>query len=208
MMRCVRLLLLVMMAGVLSSGVVSAEVSFKYKHKFVGAKSCKKCHKSKKKGKQYAILKDSRHAKAYKTLGGRNAKKYAKERGISNPQKSKECLICHVTAFKAKKKMLGKKFSKKEGVSCERCHGPGKSYSKKKTMKKIAKEMAKKGKSKTAKKKGLRHPTEEVCLECHVETITVKGKKYTNPAYTEPFDFKKSMEKIKHFNPKKKRAKT
>jgi len=183
--------------------VFAATPSFDYKHGFVGAKKCKKCHKSKKKGDQYGIWKDSRHAKSFKTLGGRNAKKYGKKFGIDDPQKSEKCLICHTTAFKAPKDLIGKKFKIKDGIQCERCHGPGKDYSKKKVMTKIMEEMkaSNKKSSATAQKTGLVHPTEERCLECHVESMTIDGVKYTNPAYTKPFNFKESMEKIKHFRP-------
>ncbi len=187
-----------------ATGPSAKEIQFTYNHGFTGVNKCKKCHKKKKEGEQFKIWKASKHAKAYETLASDDSKKYAKEMGIDNPQQAKDCLICHVTAFDAPKELLAKKFKIEDGVQCERCHGPGKDYGKKKVMKKISKEMAASNKteSATAEKTGLTHPTEEMCLQCHVESITYQGKEYKNPAYKE-FDFKKAFDEIAHFKPKK-----
>ncbi len=151
-------------------------------HKYVGSDKCKTCHKKANQGKQYKIWQETGHAKAYQTLATDKAKEYGKKRGIDNPQQSDKCLKCHVTAYNADKKLLGKKYDKTQGVGCESCHGAGGDYYKKKTMKKLFE-----GKIKP-ESVGLTLPTEKVCLTCHNdESPSFKG-----------FDFEKYLDKIKH----------
>ncbi len=177
--------LLMMILSLIFIGNLSAQ----HQRKYMGAAKCKMCHKKANQGEQYKIWKKTAHAKAYKTLAGDKAKKYAKERGIADPQKSDKCLKCHVTAYNVDKKYLGKKFKKTDGVSCESCHGPGGDYYKKKTMKKL---FAKKIKPASV---GLTIPNEKVCVRCHNdESPDFKG-----------FDYKKYFAKIKHPIPGKKK---
>jgi len=150
---------------------------------YVGVKKCAKCHKSEKRGNQFAKWEASKHASAYKTLESDKAKETAKKKGIDDPTKSEKCLKCHVTAYGVDKKLLGDKFDPKAGVQCEACHGPGSDYDKMKTMKDRDKAIA----------KGLVIPDEKVCVKCHNEE---------SPFYKK-FDFKAFFEKIKHPVPKK-----
>lgn len=168
--------------------------------KYVGVKSCGKCHKKTKQGEQLAIWKKSKHAKAYQALGTPKAKERARKIGFNgDPQKSEACLICHTTGFGEPAARFGNKFKMKEGVQCEACHGPGSLYKKRKVMKKIRKERGpdKKSVSPTAKKTGLIFPDENTCKNCHVKQIERGGKIFKNPSY-EPFDFKERFDKIKH----------
>ncbi len=154
---------------------------------YVGVKGCKTCHKKEKAGAQFAKWKKAKHSKAYETLASPEALKFAKERGIENPQKAKECLKCHVTAYDADASMLGKKYAIEDGVGCESCHGAGSLYKKKKTMKAL-----RAGKIDPASV-GLIIPTEKTCLGCHNdESPTFKS-----------FDFEKMKEKIAHPVPEK-----
>ena len=175
---------------------------------YVGASKCKSCHKKKKSGEQYPIWTKGSHFKAFKTLGTKKAIDMAKEMGLSNPpQKEKACLICHTKSQfdengKARPaKQFGKKYKAKEGVQCEDCHGPGKKYVKKKTMKAITREGGV-AKSATAKKTGLWVPNENTCKQCHTAEVTIGGVAYKNPSF-KSFDFAKRAEEIKHPIPKK-----
>ena len=173
--------------------------------KFIGVKSCSKCHKKKKQGNQLAIWKKSDHSSAYQTLGGDKAKEKAKELGVSgDPQKAEACLVCHTTGFGADPARFKKKFKMEQGVQCEACHGAGDKYRKKKTMKKIYKERGagRDGDSPTAKKTGLIFPDENSCKRCHTKEIKWQGKTFKNPSYKD-FDFKERAKKIEHPVPKK-----
>lgn len=168
--------------------------------KYVGVKTCSKCHKKKKQGEQYKIWLASDHAQAYETLGGGKAKKKAATLGISgNPQRAEACLICHTTGSGEPKSRFDRKFKISNGVQCETCHGAGSLYKKKKIMKQIYKERGphRKGKSPTAEETEARRPNEKTCTRCHAKQITWKGKTFKNPSY-KPFNFKERFDKIKH----------
>jgi len=151
-------------------------------HVFVGAQKCKMCHKSEAAGAQYQKWADSKHAKAYETLGTEEAKKIAADKGLGDPQKEDACLKCHVTGHGAKPELLGEKYSITEGVSCESCHGAGGDYWKMSVMKDKAAAVA----------AGLVLPDEKTCKGCHNEE---------SPTYKE-FDFKTFAAKIAHPKPK------
>jgi len=170
---------------------------------FVGAKTCKKCHKKKKVGEQYKIWKGTKHAKAYELLGSKKALAKAKEMGIKqHPQKAIECLICHTAGAGEPKSRFAKKFKKEDGVQCENCHGAGGNYKKKKIMKKLHKEKAAGG-NKLATKYGFDSGSENTCTsQCHQEQRTVNGVTYTNPSYKD-FVYKERMKEIVHRNPHK-----
>lgn len=155
------------------------------KHLYVGAKKCKVCHNSAKRGKQFKIWAGSPHANALKSLASEKAKKYAKENNIADPTTEAKCLQCHSTAASVDKSLIDPKgkLTVEEGVSCESCHGPGSAYKKMSTMKDRAKAIA----------AGLVIPTVQVCATCHNEK---------NP-FHKPFDFKKYSTKIAHPIPKK-----
>lgn len=149
---------------------------------FVGAGKCKTCHKSEKQGKQYPIWQESKHAKAYETLASDEAKAIAAEKGIDNPQAAGECLKCHIDAYGVDASLLGKKYAKEEGVSCESCHGAGGDYWKKATMTAItAGEL-------DGATVGLIKPTEKTCKKCHNEE---------SPSY-KPFNYEEMYAKIAH----------
>ncbi|MDH5561219.1 MAG: cytochrome c family protein [Deltaproteobacteria bacterium] len=193
------------------------EVAFNYQHDFIGVKKCKMCHNKEKTGKQFDVWKKAKHSKAYLTLSGEKkvAGKYpgnpkaielAKKAGVKGlPHEAQECLICHSSAFDASKKRLGKSFELDDGVQCERCHGAGNDYKSKKTMEQITKEFKVSGQksSKTAVKTGLIKSDKALCLECHSESITYKGKQFLNPTYSKVFNFEEAIKKISHPNPMK-----
>ena len=158
----------------ISSGAAEAQP------KFIGVARCKICHMSKKKGNQYGVWKNSKHAQAYQVLTTEEAEKAAKK-ADKPPAENPACLKCHVTGWDAPDDLKGSKWDKTEGVTCEACHGAGGDYSPMKVMK--DKELA--------LQKGLVIPKKEHCQKCHNKE---------SPTY-KPFDFDTFWKKIAHDNP-------
>ena len=157
----------------------------KGKFQYIGAKQCKICHNSAKKGAQFKKWSAARHSQAYATLATPKAIEIAKSKNIADPQKSDACLKCHVTGNGQPKEMFGAKFKVDEGVGCEVCHGPGSEYKPMKVMKDIT---AGKVVGKTL---GLVKPTEKECVTCHNSQ---------SPSYKE-FVFAEAWKKIDHSMP-------
>jgi len=152
-------------------------------HKYIGVSKCKICHMSDAKGNQYKHWLESKHATAYEDLASEDAKKTAEKVGLkSDPQKSPECLKCHVTAFGVKDDLKEESFNMADGVQCETCHGAGSDYKGLSVMKDRQK----------AIEAGLIIPTKEVCVKCHNKE---------SPNYRE-FNFDDSFKKIAHPRPK------
>jgi hypothetical protein len=160
------------------------------KHAYIGASKCKTCHKKPEAGEQFPLWEQSAHAKAYAALAGDKAKEIAKAKGIDNPQEADACLKCHVTGHGAPAEMLGTKYDKTEGVTCESCHGAGGDYYKKKTMVAITT-----GEIEGASV-GLVAPDEKTCVKCHNEE---------SPTFT-GFKFEEMSKKIAHPIPEAKKA--
>jgi hypothetical protein len=150
-------------------------------HQYVGVSKCAMCHKSKARGNQVGVWKETAHANAYAALAGEAAVAAGKKLGIDEPQKSPKCLKCHVTAYGVDEKLLGSKYSMEDGVGCESCHGPGGDYMKLSIMKDREK----------AVEAGLVVPTEELCVSCHNKE---------SPTFVK-FDFKEMWPKIAHPKP-------
>ena len=158
------------------------------KFKYVGAKKCSMCHKSKKSGAQFKLWKERKHSKSFEALKSDKGIKFAKSKGIDDPTKAKKCLTCHAPGLLVPKNLMAKSFKPEEGVQCETCHGAGEKYKKMSTMKNKAK----------AVKNGLidfksDDDIKAMCVKCHSGT-----------EHTGKFDFAKAWEKVKHPTPKKK----
>lgn len=152
--------------------------------KFVGVKSCVMCHKSEKQGEQQKIWEASAHASAYKTLQTAEADELAKKAGLTTKAAdSKECLVCHVTAYDADASMLDKKYKVEDGVQCESCHGAGSEYKSMKTMKDHAAAVA----------AGMTEYKTEADIETHCKTCHNEK----SPTFKE-FKFAEMWDKIKH----------
>lgn len=155
-------------------------------NKYVGSKFCSACHKSGKGGTAYAVWEKSKHASAYQTLLGDEAKKIAKEKGLKTaPAETEACLKCHVTGG-GKAKNVEASFKKEEGVGCEACHGAASGFKMIHTKGDLAK----------AKEAGLIVPekNEKACVTCHnAESPTHKA-----------FKFAEMWAKIEHGKPVKK----
>jgi len=152
-------------------------------HKYIGVNKCKMCHMSESKGNQYKIWSESKHAKAYLDLASEAAKKSAEKVGLkTDPQKSPECLKCHVTAFSEKEDLKGEAINVSDGIQCESCHGAGGDYKGLSVMKDRQQAIA----------AGLIIPTKEMCVKCHnSESPNFKG-----------FNFDQYFPKVAHPRPK------
>ena len=91
---------------------------------YIGVDKCAKmCHKSKEKGEQYGIWKNTKHAQAWATLATPAALETAKKAGVAgDPQKSEKCVKCHVTAWGVDPARIDSTCTKDQGVGCEVCH--------------------------------------------------------------------------------------
>jgi hypothetical protein len=154
---------------------------------YVGAQMCAPCHDGKHMGDQFTRWYLSKHASAYASLGKPESREIALLSGIPmDPQKSAMCLGCHATGADAEEWEKDPTFSEKEGVSCEKCHGPGSEYMDARVM--TSRE--------AAKKAGLVMPTRDDCLKCHKE----KGS-HTRVLKRPPLDMAKAWDEIAHPTP-------
>lgn len=163
--------------------LVVCGMNLQAQNKYVGVKTCSMCHKAAKTGNQFGIWEKSKHAEAYKALTTPEAAKVAEAKGIKNAAEAPECLSCH-GGVDAK---LIDKYSVKDGVQCESCHGPGSAYKTMAIMKDKAKSIAA-GMTEFKDKAAI----EKACKGCHNEkSPTFKG-----------FKFEEMWGKIKHEVPK------
>jgi peroxiredoxin len=77
---------------------------------YVGSASCQSCH-----GKEHKLWSESAHARAFATLGAKNA------------SKNTACQKCHTTGF-GEPTGFPAGGANLEAVGCESCHGPGKRH--------------------------------------------------------------------------------
>jgi hypothetical protein len=159
-------------------------------HKYVGARKCKTCHGKEAIGDQYGSWLETTHAKALETLGTDKAKEWAAEADVADPQNDEKCVKCHVTAYGVSEALLGRKYSREEGVQCEACHGAGKDFRKKKYMIDVE----------VAESRGLIPQNKEVCLSCHNdESPAWDPERYTLADGTKAgFDYDQAVAAIAH----------
>lgn len=144
---------------------------------YVGNETCRPCHEA-----AYQKWLGSKHSRTSVWLHTRMARTIAARHGIkaSSPEKSAVCLGCHTTAADVPAAYRDPGFRIREGVACEKCHGPGADHVR-------------------DPKVDLRRPPETFCAEhCHhpKESHAVVGAK--------PFDFATFYPKIAHLEEKKK----
>lgn len=127
---------------------------------YVGARACAECHDGPGSGHQFSIWLTTKHSKAYAALALPESKEIARLSGISQePQESVMCLGCHATASDVEDWEHDQGFSIKDGVQCERCHGPGSEYMNPDVMRD----------PETAYRLGLHRPERQDCVVCHYE---------------------------------------
>ncbi len=173
-----------------ATGLLYAGTALAQEHEFVGAKKCRSCHVKEAIGDQYTRWEESKHAEAFQTLATEQAKKWAAERGIADPQTADECVKCHSTAHDVPDDLVSRKFDRQAGVQCEACHGPGKSYRKKKIM--VDRELS--------LAKGLVPQDAKVCVTCHNdESPAWDPERYTNGnGERVGFDYDQAVKQIPH----------
>ena len=96
---------------------------------YVGRKACAACHQGQAMGQQFSQWLLSKHARAYASLAKPEAKKIAELSGIpQEPQKSRD--VPGLPRHRRGGRGLGegRDVSSKDGVQCEKCHGPGSEY--------------------------------------------------------------------------------
>ncbi len=164
-------------------------------NKYVGVKTCARCHEKDEPGNASHLWRASKHAEAYRSLKTHSESEARKcqdlelwiveigrgvKYGLPRPAaESKECLPCHATAFGVDAQLIEPSFDPKDGVQCESCHGPGSAHAEAHTVKNGGKAAA-----------GLRHYEDErairaQCRTCHEGTCG-------------DFDFAGMWPKIRH----------
>jgi YVTN family beta-propeller protein len=150
--------------------------------KYVGNEVCGTCHT-----REYKKWLGTRHARSWVMLGmsekADRVRSHFNARS-SSPQNSAICLKCHGTAADTPPEFRLPTFHVEEGVQCETCHGPGDKYATEEVMMDKQKAIS----------LGLRMPTREVCLNCHMPK---PSHEFMN---RKPFDFEESYKKIAHMH--------
>lgn len=164
----------VFLGYVLFSGGSSPQAGPKEINKYVGVEQCKACHSSKETGDQYGVWLKTRHSKAWPSLKSEHAMEEAKERNITDPQKSRQCLACHVTAYELPANVKDKDFDPTKGVQCESCHGPGGDHVKARTLALQGKGFVKgpsgvRERIQIPKGEIINAPTQRACRMCHAK---------------------------------------
>ncbi len=146
--------------------------------RYVGVLACDECHGEASAGRIYSRWRSSKHAQAYAILSTERAAEIAREMGVSgNPQKSDECLECHITGTGKPAGRFTKSFDPAQGVQCESCHGPGSEYMAEAVMLDPV----------AAAEAGLYNVGKETCIKCHTEGI-----------HGHTFDFETMWPRIDH----------
>jgi len=91
--------------------------------RYMGIDRCRVCHEAASSGAQTKVWLRSAHSRAYQALESDSAKTIIAKLGGTNA----DCLRCHTTLGRAPQNEIERHLTM-EGVSCERCHGPGSNY--------------------------------------------------------------------------------
>lgn len=147
--------------------------------KYVGSAACGQCHEA-----AYRKWQQTGHARAF--AGLRSEMGYAMDlmmgvATIGGPARNGICLTCHATGHDVPAAYREPGFRLREGVGCEKCHGPGGDHVRAMQNHESAAEL------------GLvQQPTEERCMDCH------KPKRSHEKLARPPFSFPQAWEAIAH----------
>lgn len=130
---------------------------------YVGVKACGTCHDGASMGNQYSTWLLSKHAQGYSALMRPESREITKISGLrGDPWKQPICLGCHTTGSTAEPWEKEDTFRAEDGLQCEACHGPGSEYAVEGVMRNLGE----------AVRAGLKLPTKENCLGCHIEKMS------------------------------------
>ena len=122
-----------LLATVLMPGAAAAtpEMPWNSKYQHVGVATCagSNCHGGQQAFDDAYVLqneyltwqREDAHSNAYKLLLTPEAERMAKNLGIGKAEEARECLTCHSDYVPAERR--GRRYSLREGVGCEACHG-------------------------------------------------------------------------------------
>lgn len=160
---------------------------------YAGVKSCKKCHR-----KEYKSWKQTAMAEAFDILKSGQRAEMKKKAGL-DPNKDyttdSTCLPCHTTGYGQPGGFVSlAKTPTMAGVSCESCHGAGKSYNK------VMKRRGRIYKLEEITSKGFIDDSTTTCSNCHNDKSPTRK-------FQGPFNAKESVEaahepvKLKYHTP-------
>ncbi len=144
---------------------------------YVGNDVCRQCHEA-----AYQKWLGTAHARTSVQLRTQIAHAIAKAEtaNVADPSRSAKCLGCHGVAVDVPAAWRGPGFRIAEGVTCERCHGPGGDHV-------AAREDSTRGINGT-----LEGPSETICRTCH------QPKPSHERLGRKPFDYAGSYAKVAH----------
>ncbi len=89
---------------------------------YVGNDTCRACHED-----AYRLWLGTRHARAFVPLRSRISIAMGQQDAVTtdSPAESGKCLSCHATGHDVSAEYRNRGFRMREGVTCEKCHGPG-----------------------------------------------------------------------------------
>ncbi len=159
---------------------------------FWGVETCVKCHSGNPENfrvePQMVRLTEydtwqtkDRHSLAYLVLEGKRGQEIGRLLKI-DVTTSPMCLSCHATTFLAHRG--GKKFSVREGVSCDGCHGPAEHWISEHALKSEEWRVMTPEQKEELGMRDLRNPMKraEMCISCHVGNAA-EGKLVTHSMY-------------------------
>lgn len=169
------------------------DASAPLEHDYVGVGKCKSCHGKELMGDQVAVWRRGPHRPGLDVLKSESSRELALGLGLTQPaHEAPECLVCHLTAFEVPASRISRPLDPEDGVQCESCHGPGRSYRKKKIM----------SDPERAHAQGLWEPAKDhgICLRCHNrQSPTFDPKRFQlEDGGTTDFDYEQAAVQIAH----------
>jgi hypothetical protein len=145
---------------------------------YVGNEICMTCHPA-----AYRKWLGTEHARAFVPMRSMMGMMMGETAGVTAccPAKSGKCLPCHATAHNVPAAYRGPEFRMGEGVSCEKCHGPGGDH------------VEAAGSEGTDPKATIRIPSDEDCMACHKYK---PSHEMVSPE--EPFSMEEAHKRIAH----------
>jgi YVTN family beta-propeller protein len=155
---------------------------------YVGARTCAKCHDGPEMGHQTSKWVKTKHAQAFIKLAQPASLEIASISGVPiEPQKSPLCLGCHATAADVEEADRDDTFSFREGVQCEKCHGPGSNHV----------DAWSSAEGRAALDARLGNPGHDDCMKCHTEKPS-----HTRVLGARDFDLPSALRAIAHPTPR------